>query len=187
MNKITISAEITPNPNTLKFVVDAPLLEAGSVDFPTLEKAEESLLAKTLFQIEGVTGVMIGANFVSVTKNNRVDWAAIAEFVTDTIQEVLQKGEPVVNETLRQNLVETSSEEDQAIVIKIKEILDNEIRPAVAMDGGDIRFAGYKDGVVSLYLQGACSACPSSTMTLRMGIENRLREEIPEIKEIVQI
>ena len=185
MSEIRITAEITPNPNTLKFVIDRHLFEFGSYDFPTQELAKHSPLATELYMVAGVDGVMIGINFVSVTKTDETDWSALAEPVTTTIRELLEKGTDINDEDYKVSQVPT--EEETEIIKKIKTILDDEIRPAVAMDGGDIRFAGYKDGTLSLMLQGACSGCPSASMTLRMGIENRLKEDIPELEEVVQI
>ncbi len=184
--KVTISAQITPNPNTLKFVLDRLILQAGSINFTTVESAKGSPLAEQLYALSGVNGVMVGPNFVSVTKGFNTDWSTLAAPVTDVIQTVLTTVEKPVDDTLAQRESQSSSS-DSAIERRIKEILDDEIRPAVAMDGGDIQFYSYEDGVVSLHLQGACSSCPSSTMTLKMGIENRLKEEIPEIVEVVQI
>ncbi len=182
---VTISAQITPNPNTLKFVVDRLLLDYGSVDFPTVEKAATSPLVSTLFALQGVVGVLVGTNFVSITKSNLVDWTTLAEPIISTLQGQIEDGGVLIDSSLLDS--PQSSGSDTEIEQKIKTILDNEIRPAVAMDGGDILFHSYKDGVVMLHLQGACSACPSSTLTLKMGIENRLREDIPEIVDVVQI
>ena len=184
MQDISISAQITPNPNTLKFVVNKILLETGSVDFSNPDKAVGSPVVEALYKIEGITGVLVGTNFVSISKSFSVDWATLAEPITDTLQKILGGEGPYLNPELMQKGQDHSSSE---IEQRIKEILDTEIRPAVAMDGGDIVFYGYEDGVVSLHLQGACSSCPSSTLTLKLGIENRLREELPEIREVVQI
>lgn len=182
---VSISAQITPNPNTLKFVVDRLLLEYGSVDFPTVEKGATSPLVAKLFGLEGVVGVLVGTNFVSITKSNLVDWTTLAEPIISTLQTEIEAGGNLIDASLLE--APQSSGSDSDIEQRIKTILDNEIRPAVAMDGGDILFHSYKDGVVMLHLQGACSSCPSSTLTLKMGIENRLREEIPEVIDVVQI
>ncbi len=182
--ELKISAQITPNPNTLKFVLNNTLIPSGSLGFSNPEKAQTSPLPKALFDIDGVSGVMIGINFVSVSKTNQVDWAALAEPITDTLKALIVDGAILIDDTLLQ-LTQNSASSD--IENRIKEILDTEIRPAVAMDGGDITFYGYEDGIVSLQLQGACSSCPSSTITLKMGIENRLKEEFPEIIEVVQV
>ncbi len=184
MTELTISAQITPNPHTLKFMLNQLLIDTGSIDFTNPEKASTSPLVKALFDIEGVTGVLIGVNFVSVSKSLQIDWASLAEPITETLKTVIGSVEPLIDPAL---IPSTSTQGGSDIETRIKEILDQEIRPAVAMDGGDIVFYGYEDGIVSLHLQGACSSCPSSTLTLKMGIENRLREEIPEIIEVIQV
>jgi len=181
--EIAISAQITPNPNTLKFMINQILIPKGSIDFSYPDRAESSALPKALFEIEGITGVMIGVNFVSVSKSMQVDWAALAEPITDTIKKTIASGEKLIDDSLLENTENTGDD----IESRIKAILDNEIRPAVAMDGGDIQFYGFEDGIVSLQLQGACSSCPSATLTLKMGIENRLREEFPEVIEVIQV
>jgi Fe-S cluster biogenesis protein NfuA len=179
---IQLTAEITPNPNTLKFVVNRKLLEHGSIDYPDREKAQESPLAARVFELPSVAGVFIGTNFVTVTKTPEADWNQLVGTVAETLKDALASGETVVG------AAEASEEAtDDPVARRVREILDREIRPAVAMDGGDIRFIGYKDGVVTLHLRGSCSSCPSSIMTLKMGVENRLRSEIPEIKEVVQM
>lgn len=183
--KVDISLEFTPNPNTLKYVVDRILLERGAANFPTKEAAGRSPLAKKLFEVLGVSGVMIGRNFVTVTKGAEGDWEGLNRGVNETLQAHLAQGLPVVDES-----VDTSGPTGQgtgAIEDKIRAILDSEIRPAVAMDGGDITFEKFENGVVYLYLQGSCSGCPSSTATLKMGIENRLKEAIPEVQEVVSV
>lgn len=185
MEKVTISAQITPNPNTLKFVLDCLIIQAGSINFISAESAKGSPLAEKLYALEGVQGVMVGPNFVSVTKTYSHDWSQLAAPVTETIQTVLIEEETPVDVSLAKKQSESSGKSE--IEHRIIEILDTEIRPAVAMDGGDIQFYSYEDGVVSLHLQGACSSCPSSTMTLKLGIENRLKEEFPEIVEVIQV
>jgi Fe-S cluster biogenesis protein NfuA len=183
--KIAITAQVTPNPNTLKFLVDMVLIEKGSFNFSDKEAAAGSYLPEYLFGLEGVEGVMVGTNFVSVTKSNSLDWSDLAEPIIDALQDALSSGDPLLDEELVNQLSSTDgmSEEEQ----KIRTILDTEIRPAVAMDGGDIIFDRYEDGILTLQLQGACSSCPSSIMTLKMGIEARLKEEIPGLREVVQV
>ncbi len=183
MSELTISAQITPNPHTLKFMLSQLLIESGSIDFTNPEKAATSPLAKALFEINGVTGVLIGVNFVSVSKSTQVDWASLAEPITTTLKSVIGQGGTLVDTSLLSSNAHGNSE----IETRIKEILDQEIRPAVAMDGGDIIFYGYEDGIVSLHLQGACSSCPSATLTLKMGIENRLKEEFSEIVGVIEV
>ena len=192
MEEPVISAEVTPNPNTLKFNVNRTLVEAGSMNFPDAEKARGSFLPETLFGIQDVIGVMAGRDFITVTKRSASSWQAIVPAVTEKIKWALGEGKPLFSAEGGPAFggqaaapAETVSGGD--IEQKIREILDNEIRPAVAMDGGDITFCGYKDGVVILHLQGSCSSCPSSIMTLKMGVENRLKASIPEVREVVQV
>ena len=175
----------TPNPNTIKFLLNVTFLESGSIDFQDAGKAELSPLPKALFEIDGVSGVMIGTNFVSITKTSEAGWETVLEASSDLIKDMAEE-----KDLLEPALVEKAQdkgEEDNEIVAKIKHILDTEIRPAIAMDGGDCSFEEYDDGIVTLSLQGACSSCPSATLTLKMGIEGRLKEEIPEVKEVVQL
>ena len=181
---IEISAELTPNPNTLKFIVNRALVEAGTRNFPTLESSQGSALPSKLFENEAVAGVMIGQDFVTVTKKPELEWPSIAAGIVETIRTFLSTGEAPVGA-----LAETSGGGHVVTEIeqKIIDILNEEIRPAVARDGGDIVFYGYEDGIVKLHLQGSCSSCPSSIMTLKMGIESRLRQALPEIKEVQQV
>ena len=186
-DKIELSAMPTPNPNAIKFLPGYNIFESGTVDFPNEDSAKGSLLPEALFDIDGVDGVMVGFNFVSVVKDNDTSWEEILEHVRDTIVEILELEE---DDPIDMSLIEKqqqSSEDDSESVQKIKQILDDEIRPAIAMDGGDVSFTSFVDGILTLHLQGACSSCPASTMTLKMGIENRLREEIPDLKEVVQV
>lgn len=187
--EIQVSLEFTPNPNTLKFVVSQPLLEKGAVNFSSAEQAtQKSPLAVALFAIPGISAIMLGSQFVTVTKAPQGDWDIIAEKVPETLQSHLKAGLPILEPGFQADAHQSSGSsnpEDQEIERKIKELLDNEIRPAVAMDGGDITFGKYEDGVVYLSLQGSCSSCPSSTATLKMGVETRLKEVIPQIKEVV--
>ena len=186
--KLEISVQITPNPNTLRFGVNRNLIEKGSINFPTKELAEHSRLAKALFEIKNVSGVMIGLHFISVTKIEHSEWTELAAPVTDAIRAILESEGPLFDQDALANLQPTDSSADENVIEKrIRQILDEEIRPAVAMDGGDVTFYSFHEGILTLNLQGACSSCPSAVLTLKMGIENRLREEIPEIKEVVQV
>jgi Fe-S cluster biogenesis protein NfuA len=144
---------------------------------------EVSPLAARLFAVEGVTGVFVAASFVTVTKRADVEWTDVAQTLVDAIRTSRETGEPA----LGPGFAEAAAGPGDAVVERIQRILDEEIRPAVAMDGGDIVFAGFRDGIVELYLQGSCHGCPSSTMTLKMGIEQRLMEEIPEVKGVEAI
>ena len=184
-----ITAEITPNPNTLKFNLGRTLVESGSVNFTDPQKAKGVLLAETLFGLENVLGVMAGRDFVTVTKRPEASWNTMADPIIKTRKGLLESGKPLlpVGYTPAVSASEGGHSADGEVERKIREILDNEIRPAVAMDGGDITFYGYENGVVTLHLQGSCSSCPSSVLTLKMGVENRLKSLIPEIREVVQV
>jgi len=181
---VSISLEFTPNPNTLKFVANRQFMDKGAANFTAAGQTKESPLAKALFQIPGVSAVMIGTNFVTITKAAEGDWDVLAEQVPETISDHLKSGAPALTPEWK---APAATGDETEVEKKIKEILDNEIRPAVAMDGGDILFGRYDNGVVYLHLQGACSSCPSSIATLKMGVEARLKEIIPEIKEVVQV
>lgn len=182
---IYISLEFTPNPNTLKYSVNRQLLDRGAINFTSREDAEKrSPLATRLFAIPGICGVMIGKDFITVTKTEEGDWDVVHKGTSTELQEHLGQGLPVVDPSAFQNEHKGGQSE---IEDRIRKILDEEIRPAVAMDGGDITFEKYEDGVVYLYLQGSCSGCPSSTATLKDGIERRLQESIPEIREVVSV
>ena len=180
-----IQTESTPNPATLKFLPGQTVLEMGTADFPSVEAAEKSPLAARVYSVEGVTGVFFGNDFVTVTKADTVDWDHIKPALLGAIMEHFQSGEPVMSgdhEPVSGHA--DHNEEDGPIVNQIKELLDSRVRPAVAQDGGDITFHGFDRGVVYLHMQGACAGCPSSTLTLKMGIENLLRHYIPEVTEV---
>ncbi len=185
--KLEISAEVTPNPNTLKFNLNRTLLPGGSLNYTDKAKAKGARLPEMLFAVENVLGVMVGSNFITVTKRPESDWAALVAPVTERIKEILAIDAPLFPEDAAMIAASSGGAGTGDIETKIKQILDSEIRPAVAMDGGDITFYGYRDGVVTLHLQGSCSSCPSSIMTLKMGVENRLKASIPEVREVVQI
>ncbi|MBI4211364.1 MAG: NifU family protein [Deltaproteobacteria bacterium] len=178
---IEIYAQPTPNPNTLKFSVNRTLLQSGTADFPSAETAKGSPLAEELFSIGDVTGVFVGSNFISVTKTPESDWNLVVGKVVEKIRTTLASGVTLVANTT------VSASNEGYIEQQIREILDQEIRPAVAMDGGDVTLHSYHNGIVTLHLRGACSHCPASAMTLKMGIEHRLKELIPEIQEVVQL
>jgi len=180
---VEIGVELTPNPNSLKFVVNREILMSGSVIFKNHEEAKGSLLAEVLFEYKEIEGVMIGTNFITVSKRTESPWEPLVPKVFAAIKGALEMEGPWISE---ERLKKTAGSDDP-ISKKIQEILDNEIRPAVARDGGDIVFDSYENGVVKLFLQGACSSCPSSMMTLKFGIENRLKQMIPEVKEVIQI
>ncbi|OJX11176.1 MAG: NifU family protein [Caedibacter sp. 37-49] len=176
-----IQTEETPNPATLKFLPGRPVLESGTADFPTKESADECLLAKTLFTIKGISGVFFGSDFITLTKLDQYDWLVLKPKILGFIMEYFMHHEKV---EIQLETTSVSSEEDSDVVKEIKEILDGRIRPAVAMDGGDIVFNRFENGIVYLEMQGACSGCPSSTATLKTGIENMLKHYIPEVQEV---
>ena len=186
---VQISAEITPNPHTLKFNVNRTLVVSGSLNYPDRETARGVLLAERLFVIKDVLGVMIGRSFVTVTKSPEGDWQPMIQPITDTLKSLLSSNEVLFpqSEGSGASAERTADPASGEIEKRIREILDNEIRPAVAMDGGDITFYGYDNGIVTLHLQGSCSSCPSSIMTLKMGVESRLKQSIPEVREVVQL
>ena len=177
-------AERTPNPNSVKWVVSRTLVEGvGSAHFEADPGAAVSPLAARLFEVEGVTGVFVARNFVTVTKREGLEWPALAQALVDALKAFAASGEPALGPAFDAEAVQTAGE----VEARIQRILDEEIRPYVAQDGGDVIFAGFRDGRVELYLQGSCSGCPSSLMTLKMGIEGRLREAVPEVQEVVAI
>lgn len=179
-----LHAERTPNPDCIKWVVGEPLISGRfTANFSERPLPGVSPLADALFGIEGVEGVFFASNFATVTKRPEVEWTDIAQPIVDAIKECVGSGELAVGPAFEPP--DPAAEGD--IVARIRAILDEEIRPAVAMDGGDIVFAGFRDGVVEVYMQGACSGCPSSTATLKQGIEARLREEFPEVAGVVAL
>ena len=184
---ILVRLEFTPNPNTLKFVVNRDFMERGAANFTSVDQAEHSPLAQAVFKVVGVQAVLIGTNFITVTKSPDGSWDVLADDVPKTIETQLKTGAPAFDKDWKFEVAAPSSGSLSEVEQKIKTVLDNEIRPAVAMDGGDITFGKYEDGIVYLHLQGSCSSCPSSIATLRMGVETRLKEVVPEIKEVVQI
>jgi len=178
-----IQTESTPNPATLKFLPGQTVLDAGTADFPTNETAGDSPLATRIFAISGVAGVFFGTDFVTVTKDDAVAWDHIKPAILGAIMEHYQSGQPVMTgESASGHAAHDGP--DGEIVGQIKELLDTRVRPAVAQDGGDITFHGFDRGIVYLHMQGACAGCPSSTLTLKMGIENLLRHYIPEVLEV---
>ena len=178
--EVQIMATPTPNPDSLKFTVDRTVLDDASAFFASAKDGEGSPLAERIFKIDKIVSMFVTGNMVTANKEPDAEWADLARSVGAAIREHIQSGEPAVSE--RQTKPVERSEQEQ----KIEEVLA-EIRPYVQGDGGDIVFAGYKDGVVQVYMQGSCSGCPSSTMTLRMGIEERLKEVLPEVKEVVPL
>jgi Fe-S cluster biogenesis protein NfuA len=179
-----IQTEATPNPATLKFLPGRVVLPQGTMDFRKSEDAGASPLAEKLFEVEGVEGIFFGHDFISVTKGD-AEWQHIKPAVLGAIMEHFMSGAPVT----RDEMAEESDEEfyeagDETTVGTIKELIETRVRPAVAQDGGDITFRGFRDGVVYLSMRGACSGCPSSTATLKHGIQNLLRHFVPEVEEV---
>lgn len=179
-----IQTETTPNPATLKFLPGEIVLESGTADFPAADTAAKSPLARRIFAVGGVTGVFLGRDFVTVTKADDQPWDHLKPSILGAIMEHFQSGAPAI-EGVAENAGHASHDgPDSEIVGQIKELLDTRVRPAVAQDGGDITFHGFDRGIVYLHMQGACAGCPSSTLTLKMGIENLLRHYIPEVIEV---
>lgn len=185
-----IQTEATPNPATLKFLPGVMVLPSGTVDFRTPEEAQQSPLAEQLFTIPGVSGVFFGYDFISVTREGDADagfdWQHLKPAVLGTIMEHFVSGKPVMrSDEASSDLGEEDFDEaDSKIVDTIKELLETRVRPAVAQDGGDITFQGFRDGIVYLHMRGACAGCPSSTQTLKHGIQNLLKHFIPEVREV---
>ncbi len=180
-----IQTESTPNPATLKFLPGQSVLATGTADFPTKDAAGKSPLAQRIFGLEGVIGVFLGMDFITVTKDEKLAWEHIKPAILGAVMEHYQSGDPaIIGEAQVSGHADHADDEDNEIIIQIKELLDTRVRPAVAQDGGDITFHGFDHGVVYLHMQGACAGCPSSTVTLKMGIENLLRHFIPEVTEV---
>jgi Fe-S cluster biogenesis protein NfuA len=181
-----IQTEQTPNPATLKFLPGRVVMASGTANFTDAEVAARmSPLAERLFALPQVTGVFLGADFITVTKDAESDWYQLKPMVLAVIMEHFTAGRPVVLGEIANNAAaKTRQEDEDEIVSQIKELLETRVRPAVAQDGGDIIFHDYEDGVVYLHMQGSCSGCPSSTATLKAGIENMLRHYIPEVVEV---
>jgi len=177
-----IQTETTPNPATLKFLPGREVMASGTAYFTEAAAAGRSPLAQQIFALPGVSGVFLGADFVTVTKDADKDWTELKPAVLGAIMDHFTAGRPVIlGESTAPG---ADAEEDDEVVSQIKELLETRVRPAVAQDGGDIIFDRYEDGVVYLHMQGSCSGCPSSTATLKAGIENMLRHYIPEVHEV---
>ena len=179
-----IQTEETPNPASLKFLPGRVVLQTGTANFPAAETAGHSPLARRLFQIDGVTGVFLGYDFITVTKEGAVDWYTLKPTILGAIMDAYTRGETALDDDGASTPESTAAEDDDEIVVQIKELIDTRVRPAVAQDGGDIVFHGFSDGIVYLHMQGSCSGCPSSAATLRSGIENMLRHYLPEVVEV---
>ena len=188
-----IQTEATPNPATLKFLPGRSVLDAGTLDVRDRAEADRSPLAERLFEVPGVSGVFLGSDFITVTKTGG-EWDHLKPAILGAIMEHFMSGQPVM--TSQSTITETADhelgeefydKEDEEIVLTIKELLDTRVRPAVAQDGGDITFRGFENGTVFLHMKGACAGCPSSTATLKHGIQNLLRHFVPEVQQVEQI
>jgi len=186
---ISIYTEMTPNPETMKFVANKLLYPGKSIDFPDVSSAKPSPLAIELFGFPFIRSVFIASNFVTLTKTSETDWQDVIPTVRQFLKEYLEEGKAVINEEEVLNMKQEASNDvtadDDDVVKRIKELLDNYVKPAVEMDGGAIQFKSYQEGVVNLMLQGSCSGCPSSMITLKAGIEGMMKRMIPEVKEVV--
>ncbi len=189
-----IQTEATPNPATLKFLPGKVVLDDGTADFRDAAAAREaSPLAGALFEVPGVTGVFFGYDFVTVTKQDGPDWQHLKPAILGAIMEHFMSGLPVMARGGAAALADEADGDefydkaDEELVLTIKELLDTRVRPAVAQDGGDITFRGYENGTVFLHMKGACAGCPSSTATLKHGIQNLLRHFVPEVEHVEQI
>lgn len=184
-----IQTETTPNPNTIKFLPGCEVAGTTPVDVPNADlAAEKSPLADRLFKVDGVTGVFLGSTFVSVSKDEQYDWVMLKPQILTLILEHFSNGMPVLADESDDKTSALASneitEDDDEITVQIKELLETRVRPAVAQDGGDIVFESFDNGIVYLQMRGACAGCPSSTATLKMGIENMLKHYVPEVTEV---
>jgi len=181
-----IQTEPTPNPATMKFLPGEPVLPDGTANFTDAAAAARSPLADRLFKIDGVTGVFLGSDFVTVTKTDAAEWQLLKPSILGVIMEHYVSGAPMMLDggDAATAHADGGSDADAEVIAQIKELLDTRVRPAVAQDGGDIIFHGFENGVVMLEMHGSCSGCPSSTATLKHGIENMLRHYIPEVQEV---
>ncbi|MEO8714417.1 MAG: NifU family protein [Acetobacteraceae bacterium] len=182
-----IETEGTPNPATLKFLPGRWVIQNGTADFASPDGAGRSPLALALFALPGVARVFLGGDFVTITKNDVASWQQLKPQVLAALMDHFVANRPVIEGDADADALEDIRPEDQEIVDQIRELLDTRVRPAVASDGGDIVFRGYRDGVVRLHMQGSCSGCPSSSATLKHGIENMLRHYVPEVVSVEQV
>lgn len=183
-----IQTQETPNPDSLKFLPGKDVLGKGNtMDFPSITAAQGSPLAKVLFRVEGVKSVFFGGDFITISKAEDAEWAVMKAELFAVIMDFFASGLPLVSKSSQPNSDTQVGEEDDEIVVMIKELLDTRIRPTVQEDGGDIVFVGYEDGIVKLKLQGSCSSCPSSIVTLKSGVQNMLQFYIPEVVSVEQV
>ena len=183
-----IQTEDTPNPAALKFLPGRSVLESGVADFTSRDAALRSPLARLLFEIDGVAGVFLGSDFVTVSKTDEKSWQVLKPMVLGAVMDHFTSGAPVMESAEAEGDDEFNDDGiDGEIISQIKELIDTRVRPAVAQDGGDIIYKGFKNGTVYLNLRGSCAGCPSSTATLKMGIENMLRHYVPEVQQVEAI
>ena len=179
-----VQTEVTPNPNSLKFLPGKNVSNSGPYEITDKDQINNELV-RNILSVNGVEGVFLGQDFISVNKSDQIKWDEIKHIVTSFINDFYSDGkEFVIDESIKEKEKETDLDEIEKKIVKI---LDQKIRPAVARDGGDIKFKEYKDGVVKVQLQGSCSGCPSSTMTLKQGVQNLLCHYLPEVKEVIAI
>ena len=182
-----IQTEQTPNPQTLKFLPGRVVMKEGTAFFQNINEASNSPLAQRLFKLDGVEGVFFGSDFITITKSDELNWQVMKPTVLGSIMDHFNSGEVTIEKIIKpEESLDTKTEisEDTDMVKQIKELLDTRVRPAVAMDGGDIVFQSFQDGIVYLHMQGSCAGCPSSTATLKMGMEKMLKHYVPEVKEV---
>jgi NFU1 iron-sulfur cluster scaffold homolog, mitochondrial len=184
---VSIYTEMTPNPETMKFVANKLLYPGKSIDFPDESVAKPSPLAKELFAFPFIRSVFIASNFVTLTKTFDTNWDDVIPTIREFLKEYLEEGKVVINEdqVVAKKELNVVHADDEDVVVRIKELLENYVKPAVEMDGGAISFRGFDSGTVTLMLQGSCSGCPSSMITLKTGIEGMMKRMIPEVKEVV--
>lgn len=183
MSEVTVKYEETPNPQSMKFVISRDIADE-TANFQNAQAAYRSPLASKIFGFPWTDGIYIGKDYVTITKQDWVDWDVLAEPLCGLIKEHIESGLVVLNPA---PAAQEETQDDSPVVKKIKKVLNEEVRPAVALDGGDIVFSKYENNVVYVFMQGSCAGCPSSTMTLKMGIEARLKDAIPEIREVVAL
>ena len=186
MDLMNIQTEVTPSPSSMKFLPGKTVMEKETADFRNVEEAKFSPFALNLFKIDGVEGVFFGSDFISITKADNHDWQYLESTIIETIRESY-KSETAFILAGQDNAGDTSTTEDTEAIIQIKKIIDTQVRPAVARDGGDITFQSFDNGIVYLQMKGACSGCPSSALTLKAGIEKTLKHYIPEVLEVQQV
>ncbi|MFT7144676.1 MAG: Fe-S cluster biogenesis protein NfuA [Alphaproteobacteria bacterium] len=186
---MTIRTERTPNPNSLKYNLGRVLIPGGSANFPTVESSESrSPLAKRLFKVDGVTGVFIGSDFVTITKGEECNWQNINEHLAPALESFFESGDSALTGSAPAEEQEIGAETaDPELVARIKKLIEEKVRPAVAQDGGDISYRGFENGIVYLEMKGACSGCPSSSITLKQGVEGMLMHYCPEVTAVEAI